>query len=46
MECANIDGQPYQVPIGIDVGDVVVETGDIFGEGVNAAARVEGLARP
>ena len=46
MECANIDGQPHRVPIGIDVGDVVVENRDIFGEGANVAARVEGLARP
>jgi TolB-like protein/class 3 adenylate cyclase len=32
--------------IGINVGDVVVEDGDIFGDGVNVAARLEGLAHP
>jgi adenylate cyclase len=32
--------------IGINVGDVVVENGDIFGDGVNVAARLEGLAEP
>src|SRR6266436_8458499 len=32
--------------IGINVGDIVVEDGDIFGDGVNAAARLEGLAEP
>jgi adenylate cyclase len=32
--------------IGINVGDVVVEEGDIFGDGVNVAARLEGLAEP
>jgi adenylate cyclase len=32
--------------IGINVGDVVVEDGDIFGDGVNIAARLEGLAGP
>jgi adenylate cyclase len=32
--------------IGINVGDVVVEDGDIFGDGVNIAARLEGLAEP
>jgi TolB-like protein/class 3 adenylate cyclase len=30
--------------IGINVGDIVVEDGDIFGDGVNVAARLEGLA--
>jgi TolB-like protein/class 3 adenylate cyclase len=32
--------------VGINVGDVVVENGDIFGDGVNVAARLEGLANP
>jgi len=32
--------------IGINVGDVVVEDGDIFGDGVNVAARLEGLGDP
>src|SRR5262252_8466353 len=32
--------------IGIHQGDVVVEDGDIFGDGVNVAARLEGLAEP
>jgi TolB-like protein/class 3 adenylate cyclase len=32
--------------MGINVGDVVVEDGDIFGDGVNVAARLEGLADP
>ena len=32
--------------IGINVGDIVVEDGDIFGDGVNIAARLEGLAEP
>jgi class 3 adenylate cyclase/TolB-like protein len=32
--------------IGINLGDIVVEDGDIFGDGVNVAARLEGLADP
>ena len=32
--------------IGINVGDIVVEAGDIYGDGVNVAARLEGLAEP
>jgi len=32
--------------IGIHQGDIVVEDGDIFGDGVNVAARLEGLAQP
>jgi len=32
--------------IGINMSDIVVEDGDIFGDGVNVAARLEGLAEP
>src|SRR5205085_8276351 len=32
--------------IGIHVGDVIFDDNDIFGEGVNVAARLEGLAEP
>jgi adenylate cyclase len=35
-----------ELRIGINVGDIVVEDGDIFGDGVNVAARLEGLAEP
>ena len=31
---------------GINLGDVIVEPGDIHGDGVNVAARLEGLAEP
>ena len=32
--------------IGINMGEIVVEDGEIFGDGVNVAARLEGLAEP
>ncbi|TIM26332.1 MAG: tetratricopeptide repeat protein [Mesorhizobium sp.] len=32
--------------VGINVGDVVVENGDLLGDGVNIAARLEALAEP
>ena len=32
--------------IGINLGDVIVEEGDIFGDGVNVAARLEALSEP
>ena len=32
--------------IGINIGDVMVKDGDIFGDGVNIAVRLEGLAEP
>jgi adenylate cyclase len=38
--------QRVEFRIGLNVGDVVVEDGDIFGDGVNVAARLEGLAEP
>src|SRR5499427_5777594 len=32
--------------IGINIGDVMVDEGDMFGDGVNVAARIEALAAP
>lgn len=32
--------------VGINIGDVIVEAHDVFGDGVNIAARLEGIAEP
>jgi adenylate cyclase len=38
--------QRIEFRIGINLGDVIVEGGDIYGDGVNIAARLEALAEP
>ena len=38
--------QQIRFRIGINLGDVIVDGGDIFGDGVNVAARLEALAEP
>ena len=35
-----------ELRIGIHVGDIIIEDGDIFGDGVNIAARLENIAEP
>jgi TolB-like protein/class 3 adenylate cyclase len=40
------DEQRIRWRIGINLGDVIAEGGDIFGDGVNIAARLEALAEP
>jgi class 3 adenylate cyclase len=37
---------PIVFRIGINLGDIISENGDIYGDGVNVAARLEGLAPP
>ena len=41
-----LDGGPLSLRIGIHVGDVVVQGDDLMGDGVNIAARLEGVAEP
>jgi len=40
------EDRQIKLRIGINIGDVIVEGDDIYGDGVNIAARLEGLAEP
>jgi adenylate cyclase len=40
------EDQRIEFRVGINTGDVIVEGGDIHGDGVNVAARLEALAEP
>ena len=40
------EDQRVEFRIGINVGDIIIDEGDIYGDGVNIAARVESLAKP
>jgi class 3 adenylate cyclase len=40
------DERRIRFRIGINLGDVIADDDDIFGDGVNVAARLEGLAEP
>src|ERR1700741_3817029 len=40
------DEQRIRFRVGINLGDVIAEGGDIFGDGVNIAARLEARAEP
>ena len=37
---------PIRFRIGINVGDIIIKGDDILGDGVNIAARIEGIAEP
>ena len=43
---AGSEANAIQFRIGINVGDIIVEGGDILGDGVNVASRIEGIAEP
>ncbi|HXC52273.1 MAG TPA: adenylate/guanylate cyclase domain-containing protein [Candidatus Limnocylindrales bacterium] len=40
------EGERLRFRIGIHLGSILVEEGEIFGDGINVAARLEGLALP
>ena len=40
------NNQRIRLRIGVNLGDIIVEGSDIYGDGVNIAARLEGLAEP
>jgi TolB-like protein/class 3 adenylate cyclase len=42
----NPDGKQIEFRIGVNLGDVIIDGDDIYGDGVNVAARLEGLADP
>jgi TolB-like protein len=49
MSSQNADVQHdtrIELRIGIHVGDIIIDDNDIFGDGVNIAARLEGIADP
>ncbi|MGH6755129.1 MAG: adenylate/guanylate cyclase domain-containing protein, partial [Bradyrhizobium sp.] len=49
MATQNIDvpqDRRIEFRIGIHVGDIIIDDNDIFGDGVNIAARLEGIAEP
>jgi class 3 adenylate cyclase len=49
MVARNSDVRPdrrIEFRIGINVGDIMIDGGDIFGDGVNIAARLEAMAEP
>ncbi|MEE9590474.1 MAG: adenylate/guanylate cyclase domain-containing protein [Hyphomicrobiaceae bacterium] len=53
VECALViqkalaeENGPIRLRIGINLGDVIVDGDDIYGDGVNVAARLEALAEP
>lgn len=41
-----VEGERMEFRIGINLGDVMIEDHDIFGEGVNIASRLQSLATP
>jgi TolB-like protein/Flp pilus assembly protein TadD len=45
-DASGAEGNRIEFRIGINVGDIIVEGDDIYGDGVNVAARIQALADP
>ena len=45
-EAGRAGGERIRFRIGVNLGDVIHDEGDLYGDGVNIAARLEGLADP
>ena len=41
-----VEGSPLKFRMGINLGDVIMDADDVYGDGVNVAARLEALAQP
>jgi class 3 adenylate cyclase len=46
LTISEMDGSRLAFRVGVNIGDVIVEAHDIFGDGVNIAARLESIAEP
>src|SRR6266852_2535435 len=46
LTISEVEDRRIAFRVGINIGDVIVEPHDIFGDGVNIAARLEGIAKP
>src|SRR6266404_620970 len=46
LSAGNPEDRRIAFRIGINVGDIIIEGEDIYGDGVNVAARLEGIAEP
>ena len=46
LTIGELEDRRIALRVGVNIGDVIVEAHDIFGDGVNIAARLEGAAEP
>src|SRR5262249_21193999 len=46
MAASPTEGPSIQFRVGINIGDIIIDGDDIFGDGVNVGTRLEGIAEP